>query len=107
MKAVESSARLTSFHIPGLGRCNIISTGTGGSVTSKATMRSLMADSMMVNDSSGISKSPHKAITKFRVSINRQVVQKTITGYDRTVARQKAQAFVKRLLFAPQDRSVQ
>src|SRR5450432_337643 len=48
MKAIESSLRLISFHMPAFGRCNIISMGMGGSDTSNATMRSTTADSISV-----------------------------------------------------------
>src|SRR5690349_10018088 len=85
INAVESSLRLISFHMPALGRCNMISTGTGGSVTSKAVISSEIAVSITDVCSFGIGafsnkpdqQSIHRACQKTRGACCRNAVHQT------------------------------
>src|SRR4051812_32064909 len=98
MKAVESSLKLISFHMPALGRCNIISTGIGGSVTSKAVMSSTMAASITGVCSLGIGEFSN------RLAIHR-VFQKTRVKFCRNAVHHREPAFSKSLPAFPADQS--
>src|ERR1041385_2571858 len=101
MNAVESSLRLISFHMPALGRCNMISTGTGGSVTSKAVISSAIAVSITDVCSLGMGAFSNKPDQR---SILR-ACQKTRAAYCRNAVRQMKPGFSALLPAFPADRS--
>src|SRR5262249_35137367 len=77
--------------MPALGRCSIISTGIGGSVTSKAIIKSEMADSITASCSSGIERFPQRLLYFTRINYPPDA-QKTTETYCHIDVRQTAQA---------------